>query len=118
MIEIKGNSIRMTRGDSLVVIVTAKVKQTGEIYIPNEGDTFRFAVKHNRLNSDRSDFTDSAPLILKDIPADTMELILEPADTKSLEFGNYVYDIELTRFDGVVDTFIANANFTLTPEVH
>jgi uncharacterized membrane protein YkoI len=47
-----------------------------------------------------------------------MILELEPSDTKILDFGSYVYDIEITFKDGTVDTFITEANFKITPEVH
>ena len=56
-------------------------------------------------------------LILKEIPTDTMVLELEPSDTKSLSFGTYVYDIELTTATGSVSTVILG-NLELTKEVY
>ena len=44
-------------------------------------------------------------------------LHLEPNDTKTLDVGEYVYDIQLTTSDGDVDTFIAMAKLILTEEV-
>lgn len=117
MVEIKGTTIRMTRGDTLITMVIPKDKRTKEVYVPQEGDTFRFALKHNSMTSDRSEYTDTEPLILKDIPTDTMLLTLVPEDTKGLGFGNYVYDIQLTDANGRVDTFINTATFILTGEV-
>jgi len=117
MIEIKGTTIRMTRGDTLQTIVVPRDKVTHEIYTPQEGDSFRFALKHNKMNSDRSEYTDSEPLVLKDIPSDSMLLTLLPEDTKELGFGQYVYDIQLTDADGRVDTFISMASLILTGEV-
>ncbi len=117
MIEVKGTTIRMTRGDTLIATVTPTIKATGEPYVPVTGDTCRFALKRNRLNSDRSDYTDSEPLILKDIPITNMQLVLDPEDTKSLGFGQYVYDIQLTHADGSTDTFINRASLILTEEV-
>ena len=35
-----------------------------------------------------------------------------------LPFGKYVYDIELTKATGEVDTFITKAILKLTEEVH
>ena len=43
---------------------------------------------------------DEKPLVVKDIPSDTMLLVLEPEDTKTLPFGKYVYDIQITYADG------------------
>ena len=45
-------------------------------------------------------------LINKVIPNDTLELHLEPEDTKKYNFGDYVYDIQITFANGDVYTFI------------
>lgn len=118
MFEVKGTSITLTRGDTFMVRVGMRDKVTHEPYTPNEGDTLRFALKNTRMKSDKSDYFDEEPLILKDIPISTCVLRLDPEDTKSLACKKYVYDIELTRVDGVVDTFICNAPFTLDYEVY
>lgn len=118
---VQGTTIKLTRGDSLilqVVILRKKDKEPSEIYTPEEGDTVRFALKRNMMNPEKTKYIDKKPLIEKDIPIKTLILRLESEDTKFLEFGNYVYDIELTTKDGIVDTFIADADFILTPEVH
>ena len=118
MISIKKNRIEMTRGDTLITTVSIVDKKTGAQYIPVEGDVVTFAVKHATLNAQQTEYTDSEPLILKEIPTSTMQLRLDPADTKSLGFGEYVYDVDLTYADGRVDTFIAKMPFILTEEVH
>ena len=116
---LSNNTIIMTRGDSLRTIVTLCQSADGEVvpYIPMEGDVIRFALKHHAFNSTFTEFLDSEPLILKVISNDTLELVLDPEDTKDLGFGDYVYDIQITLADGTVDTFIDNAVFRLTPEV-
>ena len=113
---LNGNDITMTRGDTFVAKV--KITKDGEEYTPEPGDVVRFAVKHSELNEDKSDYVDKEPLILKDIPIETMLLQLDPENTKHLAFGTYVYDIEITFSDGTVDTFIAKRKFKLTEEVH
>ena len=114
------NAITLTRGDTLRLQVV--ILKNGEVYSPEQGDSVRFALKHNKFtNKDRygtNEFYDEETLVVKPIPIDTMVLQLDPADTKPLGFGNYKYDIEITFADGTVDTFIANASFKLTPEVH
>ena len=65
----------------------------------------------------KSSYTDETPLIVKDIPVSTMILVLEPIDTKALNFGKYVYDIQLTTINGKVDTFITKATIKITEEV-
>ena len=115
MIEIVENRITMTRGDTLVT--TVEVIFDEEPYIPVEGDKVRFAVKHPTMNADKTEYTDAVPLILKDIPIDTMELTLEPDDTQVLGFGKYDYDCEITFANGIVQTFISD-KLILTKEVH
>lgn len=115
MVAVNGNKITMTRGDTLRVKIG--VNLDGETYVPVEGDHFRFAVKHETMNRDKSEYTDSEPLILKDIPWNTMILQLDPEDTKPLGFGRYDYDIQVVfEEDGTTATFISD-KFILTKEV-
>lgn len=117
MQEIYGNNIVLTRGDTFIAKVTMR-NTDGSEYIPQEGDVVRFALKHAELMPDGSDFADSNPLVNITIPNDTQILEIQPVNTKTLAFGDYKYDIEITYADGVVDTFIADAGFTISPEVH
>lgn len=105
---IDGTTITLTRGDTLYCYVSITDKD-GSPYTPVEGDSVRFAVK--------SKYTDPQVLINKDIPIDTMTLKLDPEDTKSMSFGKYVYDIQLTRANGDVHTFVTKSQFILTEEV-
>ena len=109
MVDISGTTITMTRGDTARISVYISDAE-GEPYTPSEQDTIRFAMK--------KDYKDAEPLLLINIPVDTMMLVINPEDTKSLPFGAYVYDIELTTETGVVDTFIDRAKIKLTEEVH
>lgn len=109
MLEIKGTTITLTRGDSLKV-VCQPVNANGTDYTSVEGDSIRFALKKN--------YCDSTVLIEKNIPTDTFLLELDPTDTQNLSFGNYVYDVELTHADGDVDTYIFEATFIIAKEVH
>lgn len=106
--KVKKNTIFLTRGDTFKAHLTIN-NPDGTEYTPQEGDTVRFALK--------ADIEDKECLILRDIPIDTMLLILNPEDTKGLEFGSYVYDIQLTKANGDVDTFITASKLKLTAEV-
>lgn len=109
MFFIDGNDITLTRGDTLYIQIT--ILQNGEEYVPQEGDSVRFAMKR-RFNDD-----DSKILINKTIDIETLLLKLEPEDTKKLRFGrSYVYDVELTNSNGDVSTFI-KGKLTLGEEV-
>lgn len=100
MVNIEGNRITMVRGDTAKI--TVDITDTdGTPYVPLAGDSIRFAVKRR--------YTDSQVLILKEIPNATLFFSIDPDDTKRLkmgEQGKYVYDVEITRADGTVDTFI------------
>lgn len=111
-----GNVITLTRGDSFSAKVT--IIKDDEEYTPVEGDSVRFALKRQKMNACGTEYADQNPLINKTIPNDTLILSLSPGDTKSLGFGTYEYDIEITFADGSVDTFITAAPFRLTKEVH
>ena len=108
-LEVKGKKITLTRGDTLELKVTMWNKTTKEEYIPEEGDVIRFAMK--------KEYTDPEPLLRVNIPTDTQKLHLNPSDTKNLEVGPYVFDIEITYASGDVDTFINKGTLILTEEV-
>ena len=109
MVKLQGTNITMTRGDTARVQVSI-ANPDGTEYKPLNGDVVRFAMKKS--------YYDENPLVLKNIPIDTLLLTIEPTDTKPLQFGKYVYDIELTQRDGTVNTFITKANIILEEEVY
>ena len=108
MFVIEGTTITLTRGDSFYAEVGMK-RSDGSIYTPQEGDTIRFALKKN--------YFDEEALIQKNIDIESLILHLDPSDTKSCDFGEYVYDIEITFANDDVDTFISEAKFIIAPEV-
>lgn len=105
---VKKNAIMLTRGDTFKGRVSITTPDGSE-YVPESGDRIRFAMKR--------DYNDLDVLIEKDIPIDTMMLVLESSDTKPFAFGDYVYDIQITKANGDVDTFITKSRITLTEEV-
>lgn len=111
MVKIEKNKIYITRGDTLETSVSIYT-ESGDEYVPTEFDKIRFALK--------SDYSDSSPILLKEIPYDTLILRLESEDTKKLAARKkpYVYDIEITMENGNVDTFIDRSPFYVTEEVY
>lgn len=99
MFSIKDNNITLIRGDTLLLEI--KMIKQGELYIPVEGESLRFAMKKKYSDPD------DQVILVKNIPIDTLILELQPQDTKNLPMrSNYVYDIQFTDRDGRVDTFI------------
>lgn len=105
MYSINGTTIKLTQGDTFRCQVC--ITQDGQPYELQEGDTVRFAMKRN--------FVSQTILLQKILPISLL-LILNPEDTKELQTGEYVYELEMTFSGGDVDTFI-QGKFVLTPEV-
>lgn len=112
MVRIAGTTITMVKGDTAIINVSITDTEGNE-YVPEEGDIIRFAVKRR--------YSDPEPCIYIQIPTDTMILHIRPEDTKDLDAGDseviYKYDIELSKEDGTVDTFIARGSLVLWEEV-
>ena len=106
--KVRNNTIYLTRGDTFRAVITI-TNPDGTIYTPKDGDSIRFAMKES-VDSEEL-------LIFRDIPIDTMMLVIYPGDTKELEYGSYVYDIQLTKANGDIDTFITASKLKLTYEV-
>lgn len=106
MFSVNGTTITLTRGDTFKANID--ISLGGDAYTPEAGDEIRFAMKQS--------YSDDEPAILVNIPVDTMKLVINSEDTKNLEYGTYVYDIQLTYANGDVDTFI-KGKLKLTEEV-
>lgn len=103
------NTITLTRGDTLRCRINLTYLD-GAVYTPDPQDKIRFALKKV--------YTDELPIIIKDIPTSTMLLQLDPEDTKSLAYGTYTYDLEITFHDGAVYTFVTPSPFVIDKEVY
>ena len=105
---VKKNNITLTRGDTFKAQIFIKDKE-GNMYTPESDDVIEFGVKQ--------DYEDEKLLIRKEVPIDTMILRIDPEDTKKLPFGEYVYDMQLTKANGEVMTFITKGRLVLSEEV-
>lgn len=109
MFSIKNNNITLTRGDTLLLQINLTAED--EPYVPQEGDSLRFAMKRKYTDDD------SDVVLVKNIPIDTCVLEIQPQDTKDLPMrSKYVYDIQFTGADGRVNTFVQGI-FTIEEEV-
>ena len=78
MVNINGTTITITRGDTLEALLEILCAD-GQPYEVRPGDVIRFALKQK--------YTDREPLLLKEIPHDTLLLRLEAEETKLLTAG-------------------------------
>ena len=98
--------IIITRGDTGSKEVTYTYDD--EPYELQTGDRINFGVK--------KDYTDRECLIEKTYTVNPFALHLDPQDTKMLNFGDYVWDMEVVLANGYTETF-ASGIFTVTEEV-
>lgn len=107
------NKIELTRGD------TAKIKlelkdASGETYTPGNNDVIRFAVKKT--------FADESVLFSVNAVKSGEDVVITilPSHTKTLDFGAYKYDIQLTTGTGanaVVDTIVPKGTLVISEEI-
>lgn len=111
MLEIKGNKIRMTRGDSayLTVALTRAVPGAPEeAYTIAADDTLTLTVRKN-IRSESAALTKTL--------TGSASIRIAPEDTAGLDPGCYVYDVQLTTAAGDVYTVIAAETWVLDGEV-
>lgn len=106
MVTIKNNKIVMTRGDSLnakIGIVRNKFTKSKSIDTNPTPDGREFLTPEDlegcRLRFAMSEFypgdLNYKLLLAKELPTQTMALILNPEDTKTIPLGIYNYDVKL-----------------------
>lgn len=106
MFKVNDNNIRMIRGDSGVFNISITDINGRNVEL-TDSDVLTFTLRRTVRNP---------TIILQKIIAGGV-LDIKPADTEGLTFGAYVYDIELKRADGYVDTVIPPHEFLLLEEV-
>lgn len=100
-------TIELTRGDTARFSITIDNDITHTPYIIQENDRVTFSIKKK--------IKDQKPIFSKSFIGSNI-IHIEPADTKDLEFGKYVYDVEIITEFGDVYTPI-QAPFKLLGEV-
>lgn len=102
---VNGTKLAMVRGDSESITVQCTPSFS-------TGDTIYFTVRQ----------TVEDPIVLQKIVTEfdndgKAVIIISPSDTESLDFDDYVYDIQLTKADGTVTTLIEPDRFRIKEEV-
>lgn len=102
------NSIELTRGDTAYITVSVLD------YTFEKDDVILFTVK-KRATEENIVFQKKYTI---DETKEKITIKISPEDTKKSEFGNYVYDIQLTRgLTKDVHTIIPINKFTIAKEV-
>ena len=102
---VNGKNLSMVRGDTESITVSLKG------YALAEGDAITFTVREDAesdivLQKTVTEFFDN-----------TASIFIDNEDTKDLEFGSYVYDIQLKYRDGYIRTLVKKSKFRLEEEV-
>lgn len=106
MFSVHDNNIAMIRGDSGIFKIDV-TDIAGNVVALDDNDVLTFTLRRA---------TRSPTIVLQKTITDGM-LTIHPADTEKMEFGMYVYDVELKRINGFVDTIIPPHKFQLLEEV-
>ena len=107
MLSVSDNNITMTRGDTAYLTVPLTTVNGNE-YSVTYNDSMRFTVRKK---------TDDDEIVLQKLVLGNNSFRIAPADTADLEYGKYVYDIELTTGGGDVYTVVTKHYFILTEEI-
>lgn len=106
MFKVENNNISMIRGDSGVFAITITDTNGTPVEL-TDSDVLTFTLRRT--------VRDPTIVLQKTITDGT--LTINPADTQDMPFGAYVYDVELKRTNGYVDTVIPPHKFLLMEEV-
>lgn len=108
MFTISGGNITLTRGDTAYLALDLTVND--EPYTYTEGDEIVLSVRKTTRDDD------TQYLFQKVVPAGEM-FVIEPEDTKPLDYGRYKFDIQLNTVKGEIFTVIGPADFRISEEV-
>lgn len=111
MIYSSGTSLSIPQGDSGSILLK-KEDPAGDPLNFEAGEIIRFGVKKTMT---------SPYLIFKEQtvmnPMTSVEIVLLPEDTQTMETTIYKYDIEITKPNGDVDTVVRAKPFAVLPTV-
>lgn len=106
MFQAQNNNIVIIRGDSAAFSIGV-FDTDGNAVALTDGDVLTFTLRR----------TPRSPTIVLQKTITDGTLTINPSDTQDMPFGSYVYDVELKRADGYVDTVIPPHEFLLLEEV-
>ena len=107
-IDERTNKIRLTRGDTAYLTFPLTDDVTGNPYLMGANDILTLNIKR--------DFGDQQKIALQKVSKGTNCVHITPEDTKSLKFGTYKYEVELTKANGDIFTIIGAETQSKIPE--
>ena len=108
---IRKNEMTMIRGDSESITISV-INEDGTESLLEHGDTIYFTVK-KQVGVEKK----AIQKVITIFPNNTAIIDIEPEDTNDLPFGEYVYDVQLSKANGKVITVIQPNRFTISGEV-
>ena len=96
--------IELTRGDTANIVFSAQTA-SGETYSPNEGEKLTFAVAKKVGQTPIFSITNT----MASSSTAFWTVGIEASNTKSMKFGDYVWDLQLTTSTGT-DTIIGKTD--------
>lgn len=101
-------SISLTRGDTARLSVAIYNSLTESDYDMQPDDTLTLTVKKS-VRADEIGF--------QKVSHGANSFKIDPADTKTLSFGKYVYDVQLSTANGEIYTIVEPSKFVIMEEV-
>ena len=103
--DLNGTNLTMTRGDTEELIVSCSDPF-------RDGDEVAMTVRESA----------DSPVEFQKIVREFSEegkavIVIDHEDTEGMNFGTFLYDIQITREDGEVKTPVKPSKFTLTEEI-
>ena len=112
MITISGTTITLTRGDTASIVLSITDSDGTAVPLVS-GDTVYFTVKKTATTTKKS-----IQKVIDEFDTGSAQIDILATDTKMMDFGEYVYDIQVNRHaDDSVSTVIGPAKFILAEEV-
>lgn len=108
---VTGTNIYITRGDSESLSVA--LQSTDGFAAPlTAGDKVYLTIKENINTADKI-----LQFVVKEFVDGKAIINILPSDTAALDYGVYVYDIQVTLADGTKRTIVRPSNFEIGGEV-
>lgn len=100
------NSLAMIRGDSETIIISVND------YTLKPGDVIEMTVRKSSYDKDVTLYKKVTSFNLGEAIIDIL-----PSDTRNLNSGIYVYDVQLTQEGGIVTTIIPPSEFKIIGDI-